>query len=78
MYVSRQHGEPTELESVSTIADGIAVKKPGDLTYELCSKYVDEIVTVSEDEIASAILKLMEAQKTVAEGSRCCCYVRKG
>lgn len=69
MYVSRQHGEPTELESVSTIADGIAVKKPGDLTYELCSKYVDEIVTVSEDEIASAILKLMEAQKTVAEGA---------
>ncbi|MBU5465148.1 threonine ammonia-lyase [Anaerotignum sp. MSJ-24] len=69
MYVSRQNGEPTELESVSTIADGIAVKKPGDLTYELCSKYVDEIVTVSEDEIASAILKLMEAQKTVAEGA---------
>jgi len=69
MYVSRKNGEPTELSSVSTIADGIAVKKPGDLTYELCSKYVDEIVTVSEDEIASAILKLMEGQKTVSEGA---------
>ena len=48
---------------------GIAVKKPGDLTFELCSKYVDDIVTVSEDEIASAILKLMECQKTVSEGA---------
>ncbi len=69
MYVSRQHGEPTELSSVSTIADGIAVKKPGDLTYELCSNYVDEIVTVTDDEIASAILSLLESQKTVAEGA---------
>lgn len=69
MYVSRKNGAPTELSSVSTIADGIAVKKPGDLTFELCSKYVDEIVTVSEDEIASAILKLMECQKTVSEGA---------
>ncbi len=69
MYVSRKNGTPTELSTVSTIADGIAVKKPGDLTFELCSKYVDEIVTVSEDEIASAILKLMECQKTVSEGA---------
>lgn len=69
MYVSRKNGAPTELSSVSTIADGIAVKKPGDLTFELCSKYVDDIVTVSEDEIASAILKLMECQKTVSEGA---------
>lgn len=69
MDISIKNGMPTELESVSTIADGIAVKKPGDLTYEICSKYVDEIVTVSEDEIASAILKLMESQKTVAEGA---------
>ena len=44
---------PTELRSVSTIADGIAVKKPGDLTFALCQQYVDEVVTVSEDEIAS-------------------------
>ncbi|MCD8035807.1 MAG: threonine ammonia-lyase, partial [Clostridiales bacterium] len=69
MYVSMRNGEPTELSSVSTIADGIAVKKPGDLTYEICSKYVDEVVTVTEDEIASAILMLMENQKTVAEGA---------
>lgn len=69
MYESRKHGEPIELEKVSTIADGIAVKRPGDLTFELCQKYVDEIVTVSEEEIATAILTLMEKQKTVAEGA---------
>ena len=69
MYISRHSGKPTELRGVSTIADGIAVKKPGDLTFELCQRYVDEIVTVGEDEIASAILALMEGQKTVAEGA---------
>ena len=69
MYRSLQEGRPTELPGVSTIADGIAVKRPGDLTFELCREYVDEVVTVSEDEIASAILALMEEQKTVAEGA---------
>ncbi len=69
MAESVKNGRPTELESVSTIADGIAVKKPGDLTFDICSKYVDNIVTVTEDEISSAILKLMESQKTVAEGA---------
>lgn len=69
MYESRKQGEPIELEKVSTIADGVAVKKPGDLTFEMCQKYVDEIVTVTEDEIATAILTLMEKQKTVAEGA---------
>lgn len=69
MYESRKQGEPIELEKVSTIADGIAVKKPGDLTFEMCQKYVDEIVTVTEDEIATSILTLMEKQKTVAEGA---------
>ena len=68
MYESRKKGEVIELEKVATIADGIAVKKPGDLTFEMCQKYVDEIVTVSEEEIATAILTLME-QKTVAEGA---------
>lgn len=58
-----------ELKSVSTIADGIAVKKPGSLTYELCSKYVDEIVTVNDDEISAAILTLMEKHKLVTEGA---------
>lgn len=57
------------LESVFTIADGIAVKKPGSLTYELCSKYVDEIVTVTDDEISAAILALMEQHKLVTEGA---------
>lgn len=57
------------LDSVFTIADGIAVKEPGTLTYELCSKYVDEIVTVNDDEIAAAILALMEQHKLVTEGA---------
>ncbi len=57
------------LPSVATIADGIAVKQPGDLTYEICSKYVDKVVTVNDDEISAAILCLMEKQKMVAEGA---------
>ncbi len=57
------------LDSVSTIADGIAVKQPGNLTYELCNKYIDDIVTVNDDETAAAILALMEKQKLVAEGA---------
>ncbi|MCI8515148.1 MAG: threonine ammonia-lyase [Lachnospiraceae bacterium] len=69
MLESVRKGEVTELTSVSTIADGIAVKKPGVLTFEACMKYVDEIVTVSEDEIATAILALMETHKSVAEGA---------
>ena len=69
MYESIRRGQLIELPSVSTIADGIAVKRPGDLTFQLCRDYVDEIVTVTEDEIASAILTLMETQKTVAEGA---------
>ena len=69
MYASRKEGQPITLGSVSTIADGIAVKRPGDLTFELCQKYVDEIVTVRDDEIATGILALMEDQKIVAEGA---------
>lgn len=69
MLQSRKSGKPIKLDNVSTIADGIAVKEPGDLTYAMCEKYVDEIVTVSEDEIATAILALMEGHKTVAEGA---------
>ena len=57
------------LESVSTIADGIAVKTPGEHTFEYVSKYVDGIVTVTEDEICSAILALIEKQKMIAEGA---------
>ena len=58
-----------ELSSVSTIADGIAVKRPGTLTYELVEKYVDQVVTVTDDEISAAILALMEQQKLVTEGA---------
>ncbi len=57
------------LPKVSTIADGIAVKEPGANTFEYCKKYVDEIVTVTEDEISAAILKLIEQQKLTAEGA---------
>ena len=64
-----EHGNIEALPSISTIADGIAVKQPGELTYELCSKYVDEIVTVTDDEISAAILALMEKHKLVTEGA---------
>lgn len=69
MQKSVKDGQIEELASVSTIADGIAVKKPGDLTYEICQKYVDDIVTVSDDEISAAILALMEQHKLVTEGA---------
>ena len=69
MYNAVKTGYIEELASVSTMADGIAVKKPGDLTYACCMEYVDDVITVSEDEIASAILALMEGQKTVSEGA---------
>jgi len=61
--------ERVKLDNVSTIADGIAVKEPGENTFELCSKYVDQIITVSDDEIAAAILALIEQHKLVAEGA---------
>jgi threonine dehydratase len=69
MYNSLQKGERVHLDSVKTIADGIAVKEPGVNTFELIKQYVDEVVTVSEDEIAAAILTLMEQKKLVAEGA---------
>ena len=66
---SIKNGEPVHLDSVSTIADGIQVKEPGEHTFEYVKKYVDDIVTVSDDEISSAILKLIESQKMIAEGA---------
>lgn len=69
MKASMEAGHVVELDSAKTIADGIAVKKPGQMTFELCSRYVDEIVTVDDDEIAQAILLLMERGKMVAEGA---------
>ena len=69
MYESVRTGDTVTLPKVATFADGIAVKRPGDNTFALVKKYVDEIVTVSEDEIAAAILAMMEKQKLVAEGA---------
>lgn len=57
-----------EIGKKPTIADGLATKVPGQRTLEIVKKYVDDVVTVSEDEIASAILKLLEIEKTVVEG----------
>lgn len=69
MYCSIKNGHLTKSDVVSTFADGVAVKMPGELTYDYISKYVDDIVTVSEDEIATAVLMLMEKQKLVCEGA---------
>lgn len=69
MSVSFTKSELTEINAVSTFADGIAVKKPGELTFDMCTEYLDDVVTVSDDEIATTILKLMEDQKLVAEGA---------
>ena len=69
MYVSIREHKRVELKYVNTFADGTAVKLPGNLTFEFCENYVDEIITVSDDEIASAVLLLMEKEKIVSEGS---------
>ncbi len=69
MYNSVNSGSIQTLPSVSTIADGIAVKRPGDNTFDMVSKYVDDIALVTEDEISSAILALIEKQKMIAEGA---------
>ncbi|MBQ9084578.1 MAG: threonine ammonia-lyase [Clostridia bacterium] len=69
MFNSFKVGSLEALSSVATFADGIAVKRPGDLTYEIVSKYVDDIVTVTDDEISAAILALMEQHKLVTEGA---------
>lgn len=69
MTTSLHEGKITRLESVQTIADGIAVKEPGVNTFEYVKKYVDEVVTVSDEETAAAILSLIERNKLVAEGA---------
>ncbi len=69
MYNSVKDGKLECLDSVSTIADGIAVKQPGENTYKLVNEYVDEVALVSDDEVASAILALIEKQKMIAEGA---------
>jgi threonine dehydratase len=69
MLASMEEGRLVTVEAASTLADGIAVKRAGELTFEHVRRYVDEIVTVSEEEIASAILYLLEKEKTVVEGA---------
>ena len=69
MYRSLHEHKYQTLQAASTFADGIQVKTPGELTYQICEEYVDDIVTVTEDETAAAILSLMENQKLVAEGA---------
>lgn len=69
MQQSLEQGKVKVLDGVSTIADGIAVKEPGEHTFALCREYVDEIVTVTDDEISTAILMLIEQQKLIAEGA---------
>lgn len=69
MFVSQRNGEITTVRDGATIADGIHVLTPGDLTFRMVRDLVDDIVTVSEDEIAAAIIALMEGPKTVAEGA---------
>lgn len=69
MAESFRRGDWYASDTASTFADGIAVKNPGEITFQMVRKYVDDIVTVSDDEIAAAILNLMERQKVVAEGA---------
>ena len=69
MRNSSRDGKIECLDHVSTIADGIAVKEPGEHTFQYVSQYVDEIVTVTDDEISAAILALIERQKLIAEGA---------
>ena len=69
MKVALTEGKPVTLGPAATIADGIAVRRAGDRTLPLVQKYVDEIVTVDEEEIANAVLLLLEREKTLAEGA---------
>lgn len=69
MVVSLAQRKRALLESVNTIADGIAVRKPGEITFEVCQQYLDGIVTVDDDQIAHAMLLLMERAKMVVEGA---------
>jgi len=65
--LSLEKGEPVEIQTLPTIADGIAVSKPGQLNFEIVRRVVDEIVTVSEDDMAQGLLVLLERAKLVVE-----------
>ncbi len=69
MKAAVEAGKPVTLPVSATLADGIAVRRAGEQTFPMVQKYVDDIVTVEEDEIASAILLLLEREKTLVEGA---------
>lgn len=69
MLNSLEHHKIETLPSVSTVADGIAVKEPGQITFDICSRYVDGVVSVTDDQVSAAILALIEKQKMIAEGA---------
>ncbi|MFW6287335.1 MAG: threonine ammonia-lyase [bacterium] len=69
MKNSINKGFLTSLEQINTIADGISIKTPGDITFNICKEYLDDIITVTDEEIAGAILMLMERTKMVVEGA---------
>lgn len=69
MQAALQAGEPVKLEAARTLAEGIAVRRVGDRPLEICKSVVDHLVTVEDDEIARAIVFLLESEKTVAEGA---------
>jgi len=69
MLLALEQHKPVTIPAASTVADGIAVRRAGEVTYPLVAKYVDEIVTVEEEDIASAILTLLEREKLLTEGA---------
>ncbi len=69
MKAALEKGEVVHLPTATTIADGIAIRAVGEIPFQIAKKFVDEIVTVSEGEIANALLLLLEIEKTVAEGA---------
>lgn len=69
MRAAFDHGEPVDIVTGRTLADGIAIRRVSDLTYQLVRRYVDDVLTIDEENIANAILHLLEQEKTVAEGA---------
>ena len=69
MYLSKHAGKWVETPEAQTIADGIAVKSPGKITFDLIQKYVDDIFVVKDDDIAATILLMMERAKMISEGA---------
>ena len=69
MKYSLSRGKVSSLKEVDTVAEGTAVKTPGELTFAFIQKYVDEVITVSEFDIMSALLSLIEKHKLIAEGA---------